>query len=145
MFKLKPCRPLTSKPLPIKRWTITLSALMMLSAASASLAKDVLITPLGSHDGEFCKFDRALLFEDPDGTRLVYDVGRTVAGADDPRLGRIDGLLVVGGHRAYHALWKLRERRSEHPGLQVPIICMPTSIASVRHSLRLRPSQRGNQ
>src|SRR5262245_28573072 len=28
----------------------------------------VKITPLGSHDGEFCPLDRALIFEDPDGT-----------------------------------------------------------------------------
>ena len=38
----------------------------------------VKVTPLGSHDGEFCKFDRAMLFEDPDGTRILYDAGRTV-------------------------------------------------------------------
>ena len=25
---------------------------------------------LGSHDGEFCKFDRAMIFEDPDGIRI---------------------------------------------------------------------------
>ena len=40
----------------------------------------VKITPLGSHDGEFCPFDRALVFEDPDGTRILYDAGRTVRG-----------------------------------------------------------------
>ncbi len=49
----------------------------------------VKITPLGSHDGEFCRYDRALILEDPDGTRLLYDAGRTVAGPDDPRLGKI--------------------------------------------------------
>ena len=43
-------------------------------------AQSVKVTPLGSHDGEFCRRDRAMLFEDPDGTRIVYDVGRTVAG-----------------------------------------------------------------
>lgn len=64
----------------------------MVSAAS------VKVTPLGSHEGEFCKFDRAMLFEDPDGTRILYDAGRTVAGADDPRLGKIDALLVSHMH-----------------------------------------------
>ena len=43
-----------------------------------ALAQNVKITPLGSHDGELCPFDRALVFEDPDGTRLLYDAGRTV-------------------------------------------------------------------
>jgi TRAP transporter TAXI family solute receptor len=58
----------------------------------------VKITPLGSHAGEFCRFDRALIFEDPDGTRLLYDAGRTVAGATDPRLGDIDVILVSHMH-----------------------------------------------
>ena len=38
--------------------------------ASPAVADTVKITPLGSHDGEFCRFDRAMLFEDPDGIRL---------------------------------------------------------------------------
>ena len=58
----------------------------------------VKITPLGSHDGDFCRYDRALIFEDPDGTRLLYDAGRTVAGPDDPRLGNIDVVLVSHMH-----------------------------------------------
>jgi len=58
----------------------------------------VKITPLGSHDGEFCRYDRALIFEDPDGTRLLYDAGRTTAGPDDPRLGKIDVILVSHMH-----------------------------------------------
>lgn len=58
----------------------------------------VKITPLGSHDGEFCRYDRALLLEDPDGTRLLYDAGRTVSGPDDPRLGKIDVVLVSHMH-----------------------------------------------
>ncbi len=58
----------------------------------------VKVTPLGSHDGEFCRMDRAMLFEDPDGTRILYDAGRTVAGADDPRLGKIDVVLVSHVH-----------------------------------------------
>lgn len=61
-------------------------------------AANVTITPLGSHDGEFCSRDRALILEDPDGTRLLYDVGRTVAGAADKRLGKIDAILVSHMH-----------------------------------------------
>jgi L-ascorbate metabolism protein UlaG (beta-lactamase superfamily) len=65
---------------------------------SPALAANVKITPLGSHDGEFCGRDRALLFEDPDGTRLLYDAGRTVAGGKDKRLGKIDAVLVSHMH-----------------------------------------------
>lgn len=67
-------------------------------AGQSVLAADVKITPLGSQAGEFCQLDRAMLFEDPDGTRILYDPGRTVAGADDPRLGKIDVILVSHMH-----------------------------------------------
>jgi L-ascorbate metabolism protein UlaG (beta-lactamase superfamily) len=58
----------------------------------------VRVTPLGSHTGEFCAFDRALVFEDPDGTRILYDPGRTVRGPQDPRLGHIDAVLLSHVH-----------------------------------------------
>jgi L-ascorbate metabolism protein UlaG (beta-lactamase superfamily) len=58
----------------------------------------VRITPLGSHDGEFCALDRALLIEDPDGTRILYDAGFTVRGANDPRLGKVDAVLLTHVH-----------------------------------------------
>ena len=60
-------------------------ALSIVGALAASPVQsvwsaNVKITPLGSHDGEFCRLDRAMVFEDPDGTRILYDAGRTVAG-----------------------------------------------------------------
>ena len=58
-----------------------------LALAVPSMAQNVNVTPLGGVDGEFCKLDRAMIFEDPNGTRILYDAGRSVAGADDPRLG----------------------------------------------------------
>lgn len=58
----------------------------------------VKVTPLGGIDGEFCPQDRALVFEDPNGTRILYDPGRTVAGGGDPRLGTIDIILVSHMH-----------------------------------------------
>lgn len=66
--------------------------------ASAALAQNVQVTPLGGIEGEFCPQDRALVFEDPNGTRILYDPGRTVAGASDPRLGKIDIILVSHMH-----------------------------------------------
>ena len=61
-------------------------------------AQNVKITPLGSHDGEFCVWDRAMIFEDADGTRILYDPGRTVRGGADPRLGKIDAVLLSHVH-----------------------------------------------
>ncbi|WPB58571.1 MBL fold metallo-hydrolase [Xylophilus sp. GOD-11R] len=66
--------------------------------AAPAWAQNVKVTPLGGIDGEFCAQDRALVFEDPNGTRILYDPGRTVAGATDPRLGKIDILLVSHMH-----------------------------------------------
>jgi L-ascorbate metabolism protein UlaG (beta-lactamase superfamily) len=66
--------------------------------AFPALAQTVKVTPLGGIDGEFCPQDRALVFEDPNGTRVLYDPGRTVAGPDDPRLGKIDIILVSHMH-----------------------------------------------
>ena len=79
------------------RWSLITAAVMVM-AAQAAVAANVKITPLGSNDGEFCKFDRAMVLEDPDGTRLLYDAGRTVAGPEDPRLGKIDAILVSHMH-----------------------------------------------
>jgi L-ascorbate metabolism protein UlaG (beta-lactamase superfamily) len=66
--------------------------------AFPAFAQLVKVTPLGGIDGEFCTQDRALVFEDPNGTRILYDPGRTVAGASDPRLGKIDLILVSHMH-----------------------------------------------
>ncbi|APV51999.1 metal-dependent hydrolase [Betaproteobacteria bacterium GR16-43] len=66
--------------------------------ALPTFAQTVKVTPLGGIDGEFCPQDRALVFEDPNGTRILYDPGRTVAGATDPRLGKIDIILVSHMH-----------------------------------------------
>jgi L-ascorbate metabolism protein UlaG (beta-lactamase superfamily) len=81
----------------LARTTIAAASLV---AASSSFAAgpNVAITPLGSHDGEFCSRDRALVFEDPNGTRVLYDAGLTVRGADDPRLGKIDIVLLSHEH-----------------------------------------------
>lgn len=80
--------------------TLRAAAFLSLFAAfaSAATAQNVKITPLGGIDGEFCAQDRALIFEDPNGTRILYDPGRTVAGASDPRLGKIDVILVSHMH-----------------------------------------------
>jgi len=75
-----------------------LGAALSLPAVAQPAQATVKVTPLGGIDGEFCPQDRALVFEDPNGTRILYDPGRTVAGATDPRLGKIDIILVSHMH-----------------------------------------------
>ena len=69
------------------------AAVAVLLAASPALAQNVKITPIGSHPGELCANDRAIIFEDPTGVRFLYDAAQNVTGGDDPRLGPI--VLVV--------------------------------------------------
>jgi L-ascorbate metabolism protein UlaG (beta-lactamase superfamily) len=77
---------------------IALCASAALTLPARAQAQNVKVTPLGGIDGEFCPQDRALVFEDPNGTRVLYDPGRTVAGATDPRLGKIDIILISHLH-----------------------------------------------
>jgi L-ascorbate metabolism protein UlaG (beta-lactamase superfamily) len=77
---------------------IALASCMTAATTASAWAQTVKVTPLGSHEGEFCASDRALVFEDPDGTRILYDAGRTVRGPDDERLGEIDAVLLSHVH-----------------------------------------------
>ncbi|MGZ5115619.1 MAG: MBL fold metallo-hydrolase [Burkholderiales bacterium] len=78
-------------------WMAAVGCMIVISLQPA-LAANVKVTPLGGQEGEFCPQDRALIFEDPNGTRVLYDPGRTVAGATDPRLGKVDIILVSHVH-----------------------------------------------
>ena len=85
----------------MKRLSVVLAALLAGCAGTMTQPSGpgvVKITPLGSHDGEFCARDRAMVFEDPDGTRILYDAGFTVRGPNDPRLGKIDAVLLSHVH-----------------------------------------------
>ncbi len=77
---------------------IVAAGVLCTALAHGVAAQNVKVTPLGGFDGEFCAQDRALVFEDPNGTRILYDPGRSVAGATDARLGRIDIVLVSHLH-----------------------------------------------
>ena len=81
---------------------ITFTALALALAASlttfAALAQNVKITPVGSHPGELCANDRAMIFEDPTGVRLLYDPAHNLTGGDDPRLGTIHLVLLSHMH-----------------------------------------------
>jgi L-ascorbate metabolism protein UlaG (beta-lactamase superfamily) len=67
-------------------------------AALPAGAQNVKVTPLGSHPGELCANDRATLFEDPTGVRILYDAGQTLTGSDDPRLGAVHAVLLSHAH-----------------------------------------------
>jgi len=84
----------------MKRTALALGILAagLATGTAQGWSQTVKVTPLGSHEGEFCVLDRALVFEDPDGTRILYDAGRTVRGPDDPRLGEIDAVLLSHVH-----------------------------------------------
>lgn len=69
----------------------------------------VKITPIGQRTGEFCARDRALLFEDPTGIRILYDPGVTVAGGYDHRLGEVDAILVSHSHYDHIGYRKLTQ------------------------------------
>lgn len=77
-------------------------------ACSAAWAQNVKITPVGSHAGELCANDRAIVFEDPTGVRFLYDPAHTVTGGDDPRLGTIHLVLLTHMHGDHVGNLKLK-------------------------------------
>jgi L-ascorbate metabolism protein UlaG (beta-lactamase superfamily) len=84
----------------------------LFAACSVACAQPVKITPLGSHAGELCARDRATIFEDPTGVRILYDPGQSVLGADDPRLGRIDVVILSHAHGDHIGDMKLKALES---------------------------------
>jgi L-ascorbate metabolism protein UlaG (beta-lactamase superfamily) len=77
---------------------IACAAFAVLLAAFPALAQNVKITPIGSHLGELCANDRAIIFEDPTGVRFLYDAAQNVTGGNDPRLGAIHLVLLSHMH-----------------------------------------------
>ena len=70
----------------------------LLLAAATAAAQTVKITPIGSHPGELCASDRAIVFEDPTGVRFLYDPAHNMTSGDDPRLGTIHLVLLTHMH-----------------------------------------------
>ena len=69
-----------------------------MSPAGPAAGPTVKITPLGTHAGELCNRDRAMIFEDPTGVRVLYDAGASVLGGDDARLGVVHVVLLSHAH-----------------------------------------------
>ncbi len=87
---------------------IAYAAIALSLAALPALAQNVKITPVGSHPGELCANDRAIVFEDPSGVRFLYDAGPTVTGGSDPRLGEIHLVLLTHMHGDHVGNLKLK-------------------------------------
>jgi hypothetical protein len=79
-----------------RRWlTLLFLSSIVIMTMSLAHAQNVTITPLGAATGEFCVGDRALLFEDPTGVRVLIAPGRTVKGSGDVRLGALGSVHVL--------------------------------------------------
>ena len=82
----------------MRRITAVICTTAALVFTTPALAQNVKITPVGSHPGELCANDRAIVFEDPTGVRFLYDPAHNVTGGDDPRLGKINLVLLSHMH-----------------------------------------------
>ena len=82
----------------LRRALVALASLAAATACSLAWSQNVKITPLGSHTGELCALDRAMILEDPTGVRILYDAGQSVLGATDPRLGAVHVVLLCHAH-----------------------------------------------
>src|SRR5258705_6265343 len=76
----------------------------------------VKVTPLGSHSGELCARDRALLFEDPTGLRILYDPGFMVDETDS-RIGDVHVLLLSHAHSDHIGTRRDRGGTCAAPGM----------------------------
>src|SRR5712692_836727 len=86
------------KPMMKRKWQTMLLTLALVAPVSIAQAQNVTITPIGLRTGDFCALDRALLFQDPTGVRILYDPGNTITGATDRRLGDVHAILVTHAH-----------------------------------------------
>jgi L-ascorbate metabolism protein UlaG (beta-lactamase superfamily) len=102
-------------------------ALVFILSGSAALAQTVKITPLGSHAGEFCDRDRATIFEDPTGVRILYDTGQSVTGAGDPRIGVAHVVLLSHAHGDHMGDRKLA-------ALNAGTCAKPETVSAAPHS-----------
>lgn len=100
---------------------------VLASGWSLAWGQNVKITPLGTHDGESCRRDRAFLFEDPSGTTLLYDAGRSVLGSGDARLpAKLDVVLLSSVH-------------SDHLGDRIPPALNAGTCAKPDTSVSTKP------
>jgi len=109
--------------------------LVLASSPTMLMAQDqtVKVTPLGLRTGEFCFLDRALLFEDPSGVRILYDPGLTIAGGNDRRLGDVHVILLSHAHGDHLGAAKLNQNPDD-PAAK----CDPTFVQKRSSELQSR-------
>ena len=116
------------------RWHLLVyTVLPALLSTLPAQAQNVKITPLGARNGDFCFMDRALLFEDPTGVRILYDPGNTIAGATDARLGAIHAVLVSHAHGDHMGGARMNQDPNNEAGncnTPPPTVATPNSIAA---------------
>ena len=103
------------------------AALALAACCATAAAQNVRITPLGSHAGELCSRDRATLFEDPTGVRILSDAGHSVTGGDDPRLGTVHVVLLSHAHGDHIGDQKLK-------ALEAGTCDSPEMVSAAPHS-----------
>jgi L-ascorbate metabolism protein UlaG (beta-lactamase superfamily) len=104
----------------IRKLMLLLTLVQIVPTLAWAQAGNVKITPLGSRTGNFCALDRALLFEDPTGVRILYDPGDTIRGGDDSRLGAVDAILVSHAHADHLGNVKLAQDPDSPTALCAP-------------------------
>src|SRR5689334_13324130 len=110
----------------VGRLIVAMGMCLGVTALAAPPGATVKITPVGSHDGEVCALDRALLFEDPTGVRILYDPGRTTSDTD-PRLGDVHAVLLSHMHNDH-----LGEVKLVQPGAGT--CAVPATVSALPHS-----------
>jgi len=98
------------------RTILVLLTASVLAPAITHAQAVVKVTPLGSHAGELCARDRALLFEDPMGARILYDPGFMVD-ETDPRLGDVHAILLTHAHSDHIGTRRDRGGTCAAPGM----------------------------
>ena len=113
----------------------------LVASVSVAQAQNVKITPIGLRSGDFCALDRALLFEDPTGVRILYDPGNTITGATDTRLGDVHSILVTHAHGDHLGAVILNQNPDDANAVctgNFPSITTPNSVtaevAAAKHS-----------
>ena len=91
------------------RWHAVYLVVVLASGWNLAQAQNVKVTPIGQRTGEFCAQDRAILFQDPTGVRILYDPGNTVAGGTDARLGDVHVILISHAHSDHLGNGKLSQ------------------------------------